>query len=66
MPEHSRWAARLVLEIRALAEDDVDIAMPLIDVDDTSMLGTFHVLENQVRPDYPDQDRPSLVATTRA
>ena len=46
----------LVLEIRALAEDDVDIAMPLIDVDDTSMLGPFHVLENQVRPDYPDQD----------
>ena len=46
----------LVLEIRAVTEADVVITMPLIDVEDTSMLGTFHVLEDQVRPDYPDQD----------
>jgi len=47
----------MVLEIRAIAETDVDVMMPLVDVDDSAMLGTFHVLEDQVRPDFPDQDR---------
>lgn len=47
----------LTMELRALAPSDVEITMPLLEVPDDAMIAGFHVLENEVRPDYPDGDR---------
>lgn len=46
----------LAVEILALAQRDVEVAMPLVEVEDGDTLGAFNVLEQHIRPDYPDGD----------
>lgn len=46
----------LVIEINVFSAAGVDVTMPLIDIDEDGMLGPFHVLEDEPRPDYPTRD----------
>ena len=47
----------LTVELRALAPNDVELAMPLLEVPQDALIAGFHVLENELLPDYPDGER---------
>ena len=46
----------LAIEIIAESAAGVELSMPLVDIDDDGMLGPFHVLQDESRPDYPTVD----------
>ena len=46
----------LTVELIATAHPDATVTTPLVDIADDAMLGGFHVLDAQQRPDYPGVD----------